>query len=279
MYAWLLRLVSKAFRLHAQRSSPDAEKGFKFGHQPNEPDDRDLTYARTASGADLPASVVLSDIFSSVKNQDPESSCVAHAAVLAFEMELRETTGTEFNGSERQLYYDARSVGGFLPDDKGCRSRDALKVLQKQGLTAEKLCPYDPAQMNTPPTALAASFERFFRIKTYHINTGVYAAREEIAGRHPVIFNIPVYPELSSTGIDIKPPQQNEPILGYHEMTLVGYDDTHPNPGGDKGAFFVQNSWGTGWGTNGRAWIPYSWWATTLPGAPAATEFWSVRLQ
>lgn len=50
-----------------------------------------------------------------------------------------------------------------------------------------------------------------------------------------------------------------------HEMVVVGYDDTiwtdingngSVDPG-EKGAFRVANSWGTGWGENGFGWLAY----------------------
>ncbi|MDC3221408.1 C1 family peptidase [Flavobacteriaceae bacterium] len=40
---------------------------------------------------------------------------------------------------------------------------------------------------------------------------------------------------------------------GGHAMTVVGYDDTL-----NGGSFRVVNSWGSGWGDNGYAWIRYS---------------------
>jgi len=40
---------------------------------------------------------------------------------------------------------------------------------------------------------------------------------------------------------------------GAHAMTIIGYDDYKSG-----GAFLVQNSWGTSWGSNGRFWIKYS---------------------
>ncbi len=41
-----------------------------------------------------------------------------------------------------------------------------------------------------------------------------------------------------------------------HAQTIVGYNDSITD-NGDKGAFKVVNSWGTGWGKNGYYWITY----------------------
>ncbi|GMU58010.1 MAG: hypothetical protein AMXMBFR33_71560 [Candidatus Xenobia bacterium] len=50
-----------------------------------------------------------------------------------------------------------------------------------------------------------------------------------------------------------------------HGMVIIGYDDTmtftYPVTGKQgTGAFLIQNSWGTGWGNQGQAWIAYDTW-------------------
>jgi C1A family cysteine protease len=41
-----------------------------------------------------------------------------------------------------------------------------------------------------------------------------------------------------------------DPVLGGHCIGIVGYDDS-------KGAWLIRNSWGTGWGMEGYAWVKY----------------------
>lgn len=43
---------------------------------------------------------------------------------------------------------------------------------------------------------------------------------------------------------------QPDHMSGGHAYKFVGYDDS-------KGAFLMQNSWGSGWGMLGHAWMPY----------------------
>lgn len=52
---------------------------------------------------------------------------------------------------------------------------------------------------------------------------------------------------------------------GYHAMTVVGYNDSiwvdingnNTVDSGEKGAFRIANSWGTGWGEGGFCWMAY----------------------
>ena len=44
---------------------------------------------------------------------------------------------------------------------------------------------------------------------------------------------------------------------GWHDIVIIGYDDTMTDGAGHVGALKVQNSWGTGWGNDGRCWIAY----------------------
>ncbi|MBN1902852.1 C1 family peptidase [Candidatus Sumerlaeota bacterium] len=46
------------------------------------------------------------------------------------------------------------------------------------------------------------------------------------------------------------PNPKTEPLVGLHALCVVGYNDTYQ-------AFLVVNSWGTGWGQSGYAWLSY----------------------
>jgi outer membrane protein assembly factor BamB len=56
-----------------------------------------------------------------------------------------------------------------------------------------------------------------------------------------------------------------ECIIGGHGVCIIGYDNTHTCHDGTTGAFWVKNSWGTGWGAPGGIspagyfWLPYNY--------------------
>jgi C1A family cysteine protease len=213
-----------------------------------------------------------------VKQQGNANSCVAHALGLAYETEQRRQNNVEYDSSEQQLYYDARIKGSLFPKDIGCYPRDALSIALNNGIAPEKLCAYNSNNINNTPDAYANAFKPFFKIKSYHKILNINAVREEIARGHPVIFNIPVYQSLFTCPGEIRLPNKNDVVLGYHEMTIIGYDNACVNLDKSTGAFLIQNSWGKSWGFNGKAWLPYDWFSTTLPGTPAPTDFYSIRL-
>lgn len=241
------------------------------------PDERDLLYVLTGSSVTLPSSHDLMGLVSPVRNQREANSCVAHALALLYEVELQKT-GTVFDASEQQLYYDGRALADLLPKDTGMYPRDALKVLQKQGFAPEKLCAYTPDQINKEPTLLARSFQPFFKIESYHTIMGLDRVKQELSDDHAVMVVIPLYREfLHCTGYQGYPRGEHD-IIGYHAITIIGYDSARVNNDGTTGALRIQNSWGT-WAEGGRAWLSEEFLTKPLPGNMSGITFYTLRLR
>jgi C1A family cysteine protease len=64
-------------------------------------------------------------------------------------------------------------------------------------------------------------------------------------------------------------PAQNSHLYGGHAIVAVGYDDNLVI-GKDKGALLIRNSWGTGWGLSGYAWLNYKYVTAGL-----AVDWWT----
>ena len=64
---------------------------------------------------------------------------------------------------------------------------------------------------------------------------------------------------ISDVGSDgLEPYNKKEAVAGGHARVIIGYDDIKVIPGAPiKGAFYVRNSWGTGWGDQGYSWVSY----------------------
>ena len=276
MFAWLARLLQFS---HAARIEQDPAAPLKkplAGAIADLPDPRDASYAVSAA-AILPKSASVVEYASSVKSQGAANSCVAHAAGLLYEIELRKK-GYDFDVSEGQLYYDGRIESGLFPQDAGMYPRDVLKIMKGKGVIAEKLHSYNVLQLNAVPTALARSFQYFFRIKAYYNTATIEGVKTELADGHALMFDTPVYNTLRTAWQDVNLPPSNSRPSGRHEMTVIAYDDERDNLDGTKGAFLIQNSWDTTWGFRGRSWMPYSWFTTKLPGNMFPIVFYSMRI-
>jgi hypothetical protein len=264
---WLIRL----FRFHQHRARHNFGKKTTrgLGAQPEQKDERDGLYAKLPGIVEVPRDSSLEDYASPPRDQGPLNSCVAYALIGAYELELRRTVEAEYNGSELQVYLDARQQGNFFPKDVGCYPRDALKIAKNNGIAPEKLCPYDVEKFNEQPTALAKSFERWFRIASYHRLWELQTVKQEIFLGHPVIASIPVF-ENFRQGQGIIPKGEGE-VEGYHAVQFIGYDD-------ERQAFRILNSWGPNWRDKGRAWLSYDYLNGLTPAQLEGVSYWSIRL-
>lgn len=84
-------------------------------------------------------------------------------------------------------------------------------------------------------------------IMSYATIKSATAAKISILSHGPVLVALPVYSYFSNFWKQ-SVVQQN--VLGYHAVTLVGYNDSEE-------CFKLRNSWGTSWGMNGYSWFPY----------------------
>ncbi len=126
----------------------------------------------------------------------------------------------------------------------GCASLQSVPYTQDQ--QAGQSCPSNPADGDAA----------YFRIGSYKTldakdRNGI---KSELASGHPIPFSGLVSDEfMNLQGSAVFTSMTVGPQNAGHCMTVVGYDDA-------KGAYRVQNSWGTGWGDNGYLWWGYESW-------------------
>jgi hypothetical protein len=72
------------------------------------------------------------------------------------------------------------------------------------------------------------------------------------------------------TSVATKPKNLNS-FRGYHEVAVIGYDDTVSSSDG-IGAFRVVNQWGTSWGDKGFTWLSYAFLTQYGADASAMTD-------
>jgi C1A family cysteine protease len=206
------------------------------------------------------------------KNQGPRGTCVAYAALAAYEHYLN-LQGAYQDLSEQFLYWNCKRHDDF--PNEGTWLAIAMPLLHREGVCLEATWPYAdhviPGNEGHHPPPGGAQLEALtFRIPGYKqlSPTCVDDLKNELAHDRCVAFSVPVFNSWLRSGFvanggDITMPVPGEMRVGGHAMCLVGYVDS-PNPGLGGGRFILRNSWGTDWGINSRygpgyGTIPYAY--------------------
>lgn len=159
----------------------------------------------------------------------------------------------------------------------------AYEIGQKHGIASWMEFPYDSnyrAWNLTPATwenSLYRRFDQYGMVMDTNKDTGIAQVKQMLLNGY--VLNIPTYINSwvwQTIGND--PDTVDDDAFagkraatwvngtnGYHAMTVVGYNDSiwvdingnNVVDSGEKGAFRIANSWGTGWGEAGFAWMSY----------------------
>lgn len=112
--------------------------------------------------------------------------------------------------------------------------------------------------------------ERFNMISLNVSELGLKTIKAIINHKTPVVVSFSVFKaphlahnmwsELFLSGKDLidLPPENSKSLPSNHAVCLCGYDNRIQTKSG-KGAFRLKNSWGTGWGDQGYAWVSYEY--------------------
>lgn len=235
-------------------------------------DQRDLKSVRhLAAPVSLPSKFEL-DKQIPVYDQLNIGSCVSNSACICFRYEVAQLTNNfDFEPSRLFEYYNARALQGWEGEDSGAFIRDGFKVMNKYGLALEKTWPYRTADFAKKPSEDAYTEALGnVTVKYAAVNQSENEIKQTLVSGAAVSFGFDVYDSFfgswdRTTGI-MPLPKSGEGLQGGHAVTIIGYDDS-------KKCFLIQNSWGTGWGINGKFWMPYSF----LLKASECDDFWCIQ--
>lgn len=228
-------------------------------------------------GADnLPANYDLVGKFPPIGNQGQYGTCVAWAVGY--------NTKTMVNGlSKGYTASDLASANKqFSPldlftaiDDAnkgdncgGTNFNFAMDVVQNRGIATMQTAPYPQtipscSKSNLDPawTNEAANYKfKWWR----KIDGTISAIKTNISQNVPVVFGARLADNFMSHNTDdvitSATSYDNVGQHAYHAMVIAGYDDNK----GPGGAFRIVNSWGTGWGGQGYAWVDYNFFMTNF---------------
>jgi C1A family cysteine protease len=250
--------------------------------------------ARSSGAAAKPAvatEVDLRPYYANIEIEDQEQlgSCTANAAVGLIEYYQERAFGRHSEMSRLFIYKVTRNLMG-VTGDTGAYLRTTMQTLACFGAPPESYWPYDgrPEEQNTTfekePTSFCYAFAGNFQsLKYYRLDAeGVSGddtlkvIKTYLAKEFPCMFGFSVHEEFMSPkpGGLVPFPKPKSKFYGGHAIIAVGYDDGIQLGPNDKGALLIRNSWGTGWGDGGYAWLSYKYVTKRL-----ADDFWSVISQ
>ena len=198
-----------------------------------------------------------------IRNQKTSNACTGFALAAVIDRLIaestRETDGQTTHVSARMLYEMARRYDEWEgEDDQGSSCRGAIKGWYNMGVCREALYPFENAgntgyDVNAAKDArnntIGAYYRLGARISDYH------AALSEVGA---VYCSADVHKGWNSPDKNTGVIKHENEVTGGHAFAIVGYNDM---------GFWIQNSWGAGWGMNGTALWTYEDWLANINDA------------
>jgi len=226
----------------------------KLGLRRSAPDARDRLY--TSADFNPKKLVDLREWDSDMEDQENLGSCVGHAITTAYEVMLRIQYPDKFVELSRLfVYYNARLLENSVNEDVGATMRKALKGTEKYGLCTEALWPYDPAKFTVEPPDKCYVDGLTRTVRNYRSLDNSEDMFKVLGDNTPVLIGCSVYDSFYDVDINnpiIPLPTTNDNYAGEHAMCVLGYDL-------EKKLFLIKNSFGTSWGFEGYAWLPFKY--------------------
>lgn len=241
----------------------------RLGWRPDTPDFRDFIYAAPL-GQTLVPTVDLRPFAPPIVDQSVSNSCVGNSSASMVRFVRRKLGLPDFQPSRLFIYYFARRLQGWQDADEGATIRDAMKVLEADGVCDEADWPFDIDKVNDRPDQMdlhRALENRQLKYVRMRRGDDLYHLKHSLQLGIPFMLGISVYSSFFDTGDDglVRMPRSTETLEGGHAMYVVGYDN-------NAGRFIVANSWGD-WGDKGYCYLPYAY----LLNDDLSDDFWALQ--
>ena len=241
--------------------------GRRYGFKTSTFDHRDFGISHPAAPAAISASEPsphsdLEEFCGPVADQGSEGSCTAHAGKGSNEFLYRKYAVFALVKpaappvfSAAFLYYMERQIDGTLADgDCGSTGRSSVSVLNRNGVCLEADMPYTAGSFSTAPNAEQLAGAEKFLAGAYHA-LSFPDFRSCLSSGYVFLIGFAVYEsfenDVNGSGLMPMPDVSKEKMLGYHEVLVIGHDDSAQR-------LKVRNSWGPGWGASGDFFMPYA---------------------
>ena len=223
-----------------------------------------INYGNYQSGTTLPASIDLTSKFPPIGNQGLLGTCVAWAVGYNDKSYLdaaaRNLSPSQLQSSTNQ-YSPTDLFFSINPSRRDCNNGtnfdDAFNVLINRGVNTLASVPYDGVCYSTSPGSHSSAASN--KIKNFRrIQGSVKEIKEYLAQGVPVVIGAMVNQEFQAwRGSAVLNNLNYNRGADGHAMIIAGYDDS-------KSAFRIINSWSTGWGDRGYAWVGYDFLVNTF---------------
>ncbi len=239
--------------------------------RPDAMDFRDLMFVPTL--IEVPTTRPLSD-YKKVKvpilDQGSEGACTGFglATVANYLLRVRKVVPDKVPVSGRMFYENARRYDEWPGEHyTGSSARGAMKGWHKHGVCAEEDWPYDlgpkgPRGLteNRTSEALKRPLGAYYRVNHKDL-IAMHAAITEVGILYATATVHDGWDRVGKDGIIHQDPDATP--TGGHAFAIVAYDEW---------GFWIQNSWGRGWGAGGFGRISYDDWLDN------GTDVWVARL-
>lgn len=201
-----------------------------------------------------------------VLDQGREGACTGFglATVVNFLLHVGQSDETADVASARMLYVMAKRYDEWPGEDyEGSSARGAMKGWHKHGVCARRLWKDTHKGVDLSQVQAESALERplgaYFRVN-----------HKDLVGMHSAITEAGILfatARVHQGWMDVKTGDReigySATRLGGHAFAIVGYD---------RQGFWIQNSWGPAWGSNGLARLGYADWLEN------GSDVWVARL-
>lgn len=240
-----------------------------FDARPDTADFRDRMFEPTL--VDVPTVAPLERFIEQgvpVLDQGSDGACTAYGlATVAHALLRRRRPDPDTTRVSTRMFYDmARRYDEWEGEGySGSSCRGAMKAWHRHGVCAEALWPHGPGLAPEPYTD-----ERARDALRHPLGAYARVNHRDLVAMHAAFAETGVLYASSAVHEGWTAPAGTgrirwgrQEVLGWHAYAIVGYD---------RSGFWLQNSWGTGWGRGGYGHVGYDEWLER------GTDVWVARL-
>lgn len=194
-------------------------------------------------------SVDMRSQFGPVRDQGPRPTCLAFAASSAHEHSLRRPDFLSVD-----FLYGCGVRRSHKDMDRGISLHAAAEALEADGQPDEIHLPYS-LDIRTLPARIASVSAPTFRCRPTFRNATVSEVFALLDSGHSVVLALRISAAFHAPGVNATILTRNpDRDTGAHAVVALGHGAR-----AQERFLLVRNSWGSGWGENGHAWVSESY--------------------